>query len=364
MAILLVDDSAVQSRVLARILKTEGFNEIVSASSAEEAYQRLREPTPPIDLILMDLNMPGVSGIDACRAIKAEAVWHDIPVIMVTSSDDQDDLRAAFAAGAMDYMIKPPSEVELLARVRSALKLKQEMDARKEREKELLELNSIQQTILADLKEEKNRSERLLLNVLPSPIAQRLKQGEIVIADSFPDVTVLFADIVDFTRLSARMSPEDLVMLLNDVFSVFDRLAEKHGLEKVKTIGDAYMAVAGLPHPRSDHARAAADMALEICRNFGQVATATGKLLQIRVGLHTGPVVAGVIGKNRFIYDLWGSTVNIASRMESQGAIGQVQVSPTTEVHLRGHYHLEARDTVQIKGAGEMTTEWLREGAK
>jgi len=204
------------------------------------------------------------------------------------------------------------------------------------------------------IKNEQEKSERLLLNILPQPIAQRLKNEEGIIADAFPEATVLFADIVDFTRLATHISATEVVKLLNDIFSDFDSLAEKHGLEKIKTIGDAYMVVGGLPTPRPDHTQAVADMALDMQAAVSGKTRGTGGLLQVRIGIHTGPVVAGVIGTRKFIYDLWGDTVNIASRMESAGVAGAIQVTATIYQQLHQNYHLEERGTVQVKGKGEM----------
>jgi class 3 adenylate cyclase len=207
-----------------------------------------------------------------------------------------------------------------------------------------------------ELIEEKHTSERLLLNVLPLPIAERLKNGESLIVDRFDSVTVLFADIVGFTALSSRTTPEKLVTMLNEVFSAFDKLAEKHGLEKIKTIGDAYMAVAGIPTPIADHAIAMTHMALDMLAAIAEFATRTSSDLTIRIGINSGSVVAGVIGQKKFIYDLWGDTVNVASRMESSGLPGRIHVSEATSVLLNDEFELEARGAIEIKGKGAMTT--------
>jgi class 3 adenylate cyclase len=208
---------------------------------------------------------------------------------------------------------------------------------------------------------ERAQSERLLLNILPASIAARLKESEGAIADHCHNVTVLFADLVGFTPLSSRKSPQELVQLLNRIFTEFDELAELHGLEKIKTIGDAYMAAAGLPEPRPDHARAAAAMALDMLKAVTRVATETGEALEVRIGLHSGPVVAGVIGRKKFSYDLWGDTVNIASRMESHGVPGAVQCSAQTASLLAPDYTLFARGAIVIEGKGEMETFLLEE---
>jgi len=223
------------------------------------------------------------------------------------------------------------------------------------------------------LRVEREKSERLLLNILPEAIAEQLKQnlwnfredafpkrnGNTLIAEQFDEVTIMFADIVGFTPLSARISPHELVNLLNEIFSTFDQLAEKHGLEKIKTIGDAYMVAGGLPMPKEDHAEAIAKMALDMQKAITQFEVDKGEPFHIRIGINTGPVVAGVIGIKKFIYDLWGDTVNVASRMESQGIPGRIQVTASTYERLQDKYLLEERGTIPVKGKGDMTTYWL-----
>jgi class 3 adenylate cyclase len=197
-----------------------------------------------------------------------------------------------------------------------------------------------------------DRSEGLLLNVLPRPIAERLKRSPGVIADAYNEVTVLFADIVDFTPFAERTEATRVVDVLNDIFSAFDTLAAAHGVEKIKTIGDAYMAAAGLPEPRRDHAAAVADMALEMRQVFAAACRPLDVNLALRVGMESGPVVAGVIGRQRFIYDLWGDTVNTASRMESHGVAGQIQVGETAYRLLCDQFALEPRGDITVKGKG------------
>jgi PAS domain S-box-containing protein len=206
------------------------------------------------------------------------------------------------------------------------------------------------------LREEQEKSEQLLLNILPQAIAERLKKNETTIAEYFPEVTVLFADIVGFTHLATIMPPIDLVELLNKIFSRFDLLCEQHGLEKIKTIGDAYMVVGGLPDPRADHAEAIAQMALDMQTEIARFNANNKKYFSIRVGIHSGPVVAGVIGIKKFIYDLWGDTVNIASRMESHGLSWRIQVSETTYKLLERKYLFQERGIIDVKGKGGMRT--------
>lgn len=212
----------------------------------------------------------------------------------------------------------------------------------------------------AALQAEQQKAEELLLNILPPSIANRLKQQQNPIADGFENVTVLFADIVNFTDLSSQTSPQELVGLLNQIFSTFDRLSEEYQVEKIKTIGDAYMVVGGLPDPNPNHAIAVANMALAMQTAITTFISKDGRRFKIRIGINTGPIVAGVIGTKKFIYDLWGDTVNIASRMESHGEPGQIQVSAATYEHLKHQFFLEERGMIPVKGRGLMNTYWLK----
>jgi len=205
-------------------------------------------------------------------------------------------------------------------------------------------------------------NERLLLNILPEPIADRLRAGEALIADRFDDVTLLFADIVEFTAMSSSMSATELVTVLNDVFTVFDELVERHGLEKVKTIGDAYMVIGGLLDDAADHTGRVAAMALDLVDGIERIEAARRLGVQFRIGIHCGPVVAGVIGTKKFIYDVWGDTVNLASRMESHGVPGRIQVTAAVEERLRGRFGLEPRGLIDVKGKGPLPT-WFLVGA-
>ncbi|MEW6492386.1 MAG: adenylate/guanylate cyclase domain-containing protein [Cyanobacteriota bacterium] len=209
--------------------------------------------------------------------------------------------------------------------------------------------------------EEREKAERLLLNILPASIAKRLEQEQNTIADSFDEATVLFADIVNFTNLSSEISPTDLVGLLNEIFSRFDRLVERYDLEKIKTIGDSYMVVGGLPLPCDDHAEAVAEFALDMQQEIEEFNAEKGQAFRMRIGINTGPVVAGVIGIKKFIYDLWGDTVNIASRMESHGVPGCIQVSSTTYERLKDKYVFQERGMIDVKGKGKMTTYLLND---
>jgi class 3 adenylate cyclase len=210
-------------------------------------------------------------------------------------------------------------------------------------------------------------NERLLLNILPASIAERLRGGETVIADRFDDMAVLFADVVGFTELASRLPPTDVVNLLNEIFSTCDRLADRYGLEKIKTIGDAYMVVGGIQHQahehddgeRVTHAADVADMGLALLDELGRMQLASGHGLQLRAGMHVGPAIAGVIGLKKFIYDVWGDTVNTASRMESTGVPGRLQVTRETYERLAGEFEFERRGMVEVKGKGVIETWFL-----
>jgi guanylate cyclase len=216
---------------------------------------------------------------------------------------------------------------------------------------------------LAALRVEQERSELLLVNILPGPIAQRLKAASQTIADHFDAASILFADVVDFTPFAQRLAPAEVVGILDQLFSHFDELVERHGLEKIKTIGDAYMAAAGVPDPSPDHARMAARLALDMREAIATTAVGEGSGLELRIGINSGPVVAGVIGSKRFLYDLWGDAVNTASRMESQSTPGEIQITRATYELLKDEFVCRSRGTIEVKGKGHMET-WYLEGPR
>ncbi|MEP0910568.1 response regulator [Leptolyngbya sp. GB1-A1] len=344
--VLVVDDNEMNRDLLSRRLLRQGHL-IAMAENGQEALEQLR--SQPFDLVLLDIMMPVMNGYQLLESLKADPDLRHIPVIMISALDDLDSVVRCIELGAEDYLFKPFNPTLLKARIGASLEKKR--------------LRDQEQAYLQRIQDEQEKSERLLLNVLPKPIADRLKQGQHTIADNFSEVTVLFADIVSFTQLSVSLSPTALVELLNQIFSTFDQLVEQHGLEKIKTIGDAYLAVGGLPMPRPDHVQAVADLALAMQAAIAQftVPTPDGgtRTLMMRIGIHTGAVGAGVIGTTKFSYDLWGDTVNTASRMESQGVPGKIQVTDTTYQLLQQQYNFEERGLVDIKGKGEMRTYFL-----
>jgi class 3 adenylate cyclase len=337
--LLVVDDDAMNRDMMARRLQRSGFN-VTTAENGRVALDLIKQRG--FDLILLDIIMPILNGFHTLEFIKADPKTRHLPVIMLTALDEVDSTVRCIEAGAEDYVPKPFNPVILYARINASLEKKR--------------LRDQEQAYLAELQVERANSDRLLLNVLPKAIADRLKQGERTIVDSFREATVVFGDIVGFTSFSANMAPSRTVQLLNDLFSGFDKLAETYQLEKIKTIGDSYMVVGGVPTPVPEHAERCALMALdmiEVLRHFNQRNSIS---LDIRIGLNSGPVVAGIIGTKKFSYDLWGDTVNVASRMESHSLPGMIQVSGSTYDLLAGKFDFEERGTIDVKNRGLMAT--------
>jgi class 3 adenylate cyclase len=292
------------------------------------------------DLVLLDIIMPEMDGYQVLSAIKSNPKLRHLPVIMLSALDEIESVVRGIEMGAEDYLPKPFNPVILKARIDACLEKKRHRDQ--------------EQAYLRELQSEREKSERLLLNVLPEAIAKRLKQGESPIADQFSEVTILFADLVGFTSLARHISPVEVLNLLNEIFSAFDELAARHGLEKIKTIGDAYMVAGGLPVRRADHAEAIAEMALDIQKEINRFNAEYSTQVQIRIGINTGPVVAGIIGRKKFIYDLWGETVNTASRMESHCVAGGIQVTAETRARLDEKYIFQDRGKIAVKGEGDV----------
>ena len=351
--VLIVDDQKANVALLERMLRGAGYVSVTTTTEPGEVCELHRKNR--YDLILLDLQMPGMDGFQVMEGLKKIESDGYLPVLVLTAQPEH-KLRA-LNAGAKDFVSKPFDLPEVLIRVHNMLEVRMLH----------LETKKLYDRVVAEQKV----SERLLLNVLPHSIAERLKgRAEVtadsfteVIADSFAEVTVLFADIVDFTKFSSGVSAEILVNVLNDIFTRFDSIADRYGLEKIKTIGDCYMAAAGLPVPVEDHAIRAAHMALDMMEAMERFNEESRYQLKVRVGISTGSVVAGVIGKRKFLYDLWGDIVNTASRMESHGVAGRIQVTDSTREHLSEPFMLEERGIIHVKGKGEMHT-WFLNGRK
>ena len=350
MRVLVVDDSRTLRKVLVRELRQIGPMQIEEASDGLEALEILQART--FDLVLLDMEMPELDGLGVLTALKESGQLSGLPVIVISSAEEIDKTVKCIEMGAEDYLPKTFNPILLRARILSSFEKKRFRDLEKDyleqlqKEKELLQM-------------EQMKSERLILNILPKPIAERLKKNEKNISSSYEDVTILFSDIVGFTQMSSLLTPSDLVALLNDLFTRFDKRAESLGLEKIKTIGDAYMAAGGVPVPRADHADIVADMALGMLEDLAEFNRGNQMSLQMRIGLNSGPVVAGIIGFTKFSYDLWGSTVNVASRMESSSVIGKIQISPSTAKALSGRFDLQGREVIEVKGIGKVLTHFL-----
>jgi len=340
--ILVVDDNASNRDLLFRRLSHDGHH-VSKAASGRRALEILG--VEDFDLILLDLMMPDLNGFEVLERLKADERLHDVPVIMISGLQEADSVIRCIEAGAEDYLPKPFNPVLLRARISACLERKRWRD-RERRYLERIEL-------------EKAKHEALLRNILPGEIVTRLNDGEVVIADRVEEATILFADLVGFTAAASQVTPAVLVNVLNRIFSAFDDLCRKFQIEKIKTIGDAYMAAAGVPLPRPDHAEAIADFALAMLAALERVNAAAEVPFQMRIGIHTGPVIAGVIGSHRFLYDIWGDTVNLASRLESHGLPGRIHISTQTSELLAGHYDLEARGLLKLRGIGKVRTSFL-----
>jgi class 3 adenylate cyclase len=333
--ILVVDDNPSNRDLLMRRLGREGYR----VTAAECGISALAlTAAEDFDLVLLDLIMPDLSGFDVLCRLKAQESTRYIPVIMISALDELDTTVRCIAAGAEDYLPKPFNPVLLCARISACLEKKRLLD---------------------ELRAEKDRSEALLLNILPRTVVDRIKQGATVIADRFENVTILFSDLVDFTSIAARLSPEETVSLLELIFCRFDTLAARYGVEKIKTTGDGYMVAGGLTEGRTDNVVATAEMALEMLDIVEAARRAVGEPLQLRIGLHTGGLVAGVIGTYKFAYDVWGDAVNTAKRMETYSLPGRIHVSASTRVALGDRFRFEPRGSLEVKGKGPMETYFL-----
>lgn len=336
------DDEAIRD-ILTIMLELQGHI-TMQAENGREALDLLSQAN--FDLVLLDIMMPVMDGYETLQAIKGDRRWRNVPIVVVSSLDDLSSVVRCIELGAEDYIFKPFDKQLLEARVNASLQKKQWHDQEK--------------AYLEQLEQERQKSEMLLLNILPAPISKRLKQGEDIIADSFAQVTVLFADIVDFTELSATWSPVQIVSLLNQIFSCFDDLVDAYHLEKIKTIGDNYMIVGGIPQYREDHAHAVASMALDMMREIRRIGELYEMPLRMRMGISSGPVVAGIIGKKKFAYDLWGDTVNTASRMEANSLPDRIQVNEATYSLLKSEFLFEQRGLIEIKGKGKIPAYFLK----
>jgi len=342
--ILVVDDNPANRDVLERRLTREG-HAVVTAVDGAQALRLMGEHE--FDLVLLDLIMPEIGGFDVLTRLKSDASTRHIPVIVISALDELDSIVRCIEAGAEDYLSKPFDPILLRSRINSSLEKKWLRDREKK--------------FVADLEAEKRKSEALLLNILPPSIVKRMRHGELKIADQVQEATILFCDLAGFTALSGTMPAERVLDFLGEIFTQFDALAAEAGVEKIKTIGDAYMAAAGIPEPQADHAQRIARLAPRMMRAVRDVAGATGLKLEARIGIHSGPVVAGVVGTHKFAYDVWGDSVNTASRMESHSVNGRIHITEATRLALGDEFPVEPRGVIEVKGKGPMQTYFLLE---
>jgi adenylate cyclase len=338
--ILVVDDNEDNRYTLRLLLESDGHDRITDASGGKEAIALLEKEK--FNLVLLDLMMPDLNGDEVLKIIKANPDSRDIPVVMISADTDTEKVSKCIELGADDYLAKPFNPIILRARIASALRRQS--------------LRALETEYLGKIEQAKKQSENLLRNILPPEIAARLRNGESNIADSFEEATVIFADIVGFGKITARMKAFEIVSCLNQLFSEFDRLAEDFGIEKIKTIGDNYMAVAGVPTPRPGHGRAAAKFALDMVVATGRVQSRLPVPFSIRVGLHSGPVMAGVIGTRKFAYDVWGDTVNMTARIEAASQPNRVLVSAVTAKQLGTEFDLDGPHNIDTKEARVIET--------
>jgi adenylate cyclase len=343
--ILIVDDLPANILLLERMLGGAGYASVTSTLDPHAVHD-LHEKNH-YDLIVLDLQMPGMDGFQVMEGLKDLEQDGYLPVLVITAQPDH-KLRA-LKAGAKDFISKPFDVAEVLTRVRNMLEVRLlHVEIRRKNE----ELKQLFDQVVA----ERKISERLALQVPPDSIAARLKARPDVTADSFADVTVLIADVVGFADMTPAVSPERLALLLDEIFAVFDGLAKQRGLKKIKTLGNSYMAAAGVPVPSPDHAARAANLALDMVDAVDRFNERGSHSLQVRIGIATGAVVAGVIGRRLYLYDVWGDAVTTASRMESHGVAGRVQVAESTRRLLGDAFLLEERGALDVEGKGEMQT--------
>jgi len=335
--ILIVDDIEENLKVLTETLQENGHHPL-QAKSGERALQIAAKARP--DLILLDVKMPGMDGFETIAALKADPATADIPVIFISALGQIEDKVRGFSAGAVDYVSKPFQKEEVLARVGPHLKLRQTQRA---------------------VEAEREKSDTLLHNILPRPVAAALKEHGHSDPQLFPAVTILFSDLVGFTEQSARLEPKVLIDELNELFTGFDRIMETHGCERIKTVGDAYFAASGIPEAQADHALRMARAALAMRDFLVERNRTAAQKWEMRLGLHSGPVVAGIVGTHKYIYDLFGDTVNTASRMENLSEPMKINLSESTQTLVADVLKTTPRAPAEVKGKGSMRM-WFLEG--
>lgn len=328
--VLIVDDIEENLKVLTETLTEEGFYPL-QAKSGERAIAIAQKAKP--DLILLDIKMPGMDGYETIVKLKEDPDTASIPVIFISALNQMEDKVKGFQSGAVDYVSKPFQKEEVIARVSVHLKLRNAQRA---------------------VEIEKEKSDKLLLNILPSKVAEELKEGGKCVPQYFDNVTLFFSDFVNFTPRAATMEPAVLIENLNEMFTAFDEIMEKHNCERIKTIGDAYLAVCGIPDENSNHANNIIDAAIEIKDYLIKREAESIDPWKVRIGIHSGAVVGGIVGTKKYIYDIFGDSVNTASRMEINSEPMKINISEATWSLVKDNYSFEKRESVNVKGKGVM----------
>ncbi|MGZ6253152.1 MAG: adenylate/guanylate cyclase domain-containing protein [Candidatus Binataceae bacterium] len=337
--ILVVDDEIFNCRLVERFLHSLGYSNVVTTNDPREV--RELQLHHDFDLVLLDVEMPYLSGFEVIEILNTHRRHDDyLPILVFTGHQDRDVRLRALASGAKDFLTKPLEPAEATHRIRNLLEVRI-----------LHNMNRI----------ERDRYQDLLGSILPGPIIRRLRNGETRIADRLDDASVLFSDLVGFTAYSANREPSEVVDALTGLFSEFDALAKHHDLEKIKTIGDAYMVVGGLAPDDHDHAPRMADLALSMVMATANNKHARKAGFRIRIGLHRGPIIAGLLGGARSTYDVWGDTINTASRFESTSLPGRTNISEAFAAAVRNEFFLEPRGKIALAGKGELDAYFLGE---
>ena len=344
--ILVVDDNEENRDVLSRRLLRDG-HEVMLAEGGRQAVRMLKRYS--FDLVLLDIMMPDIDGYQVLSEIKRDSKLKDIPVIMITAVDETASIVRCIEMGADDYLLKPFNRILLRARINALLERKRLRDEERARTEQLTHA-------LQEIKQEREHVQSLLLNILPAVVAQELEANGAVEPMYFEDMTVVFADIVGFTLSIEQLPADELVYLLHDYFTAFDQIIDKYALEKMKTIGDAYMFAGGVPVRSSSNPVDCALAALEMT-HVVKVKAETGPVnWQLRIGLNTGSVIAGVVGIRKFAFDIWGDTVNFGSRMESSGRPGMVNLSQATYNRVKDFFECEKQEKVRVKEGRDVDT--------
>jgi len=337
--VLVVDDARI-NRTLLETHITGAGHDVVTAADGAAALELLGKE--PFDVVFLDLLMPNLSGFEVLSVMQQDPRLKHLPVIVVSAVEDTGAVARCIEMGALDYIEKPFNPVLLQARLEAALSQKRLRDA--------------EERHLAELRREQRRTEEVLFNILPRTIAERLKRGEREVVQSVPSATVLFADLVGFTSFASRSDPREVLLTLNTIFSAFDALLERSPAEKVKTIGDEYMIAHGVVTADEDHAIVVTRVALEMLDELELLNGSLPEPMRLRIGIHSGPLIAGVIGTRKLAFDVWGDTVNAAHRIQSSGEINQVVVSAATEHLLRGVFRTKSRGSTPLRGRPALET--------